>query len=866
MTPISVHIENPSPEQRNSEPIAFGVPFQRGMLKDTSDMCLVNELGQRLPVQAESRARWPDGSIQWAFVETQVDIGAGETAELQLSVSCGGNPRHRQALQLTDAGDSVTIHSGPLRFKCSKRELSLPVFVSNSDTPSASGGAVVLRDTFGKSWRARIDNTEIVAPKTGICAAVNSRGRFADDANDLGVRFTSRLRFFAGLSRVEWTFMVHNPAAAKHKGGFWDLGDPGSLFFEDLSVDIALPTIDELSYRTTSSEPWCKASGPNLSIYQESSAGENWNGPNHKNRDGAVPLKQNGYTIMDGPATDLRASRATPVVHALGGSARVTVFVDQFWQNFPKAIDVTRNTLTIRLFPGCFPDAFELQGGERKTHTVWLDFADDRESLNGCMEPLRVAVARTAYQDNPLLPFFMDSPDSSISRSLITEGLEGPGNFFAKREIVDEYGWRNFGDVFADHETLEHGNDWNLVSHYNNQYDLIYGFGRQFIRSGDHRWLELMNDLARHVADIDVYHTLDDRPEYNNGLFWHTDHYLDAATCSHRSYSRRHMTSHHVAQSGGGPGTEHGYTTGLLLHYFLTGSETSRSAARELADWMGRAQEGSGGLLEEVQRIRTKQFPKFKRLIRGIDVPTFRYPLTRGTANYVNMLVDQSIINADKEQLRHAARVIRETAHPHDDIAQRNLLDVERAWSYTVFLQSVCRFLYLKELWAEHDADFAYARDCLLHYAAWMMDHETPYLDRPEMLDYPNHTWVAQDVRKAQIFFAASRHTAEQNDELRAAGLSYLDYVIASLNATETRAFARILAILMQNDFDPAWFDPTRTARTTDLEDTRKNHGEHPPQYTATSLCMETARRLGASLLRLSLRGEYAWLRHRLEL
>ena len=48
----------------------------------------------------------------------------------------------------------------------------------------------------------------------------------------------------------------------------------------------------------------------------------------------------------------------------------------------------------------------------------------------------------------------------------------------------------------------------------------------QFLRTGDARWWRLMDDLARHVRDIDIYHTREDKAAYNGGLFWHTNHYM----------------------------------------------------------------------------------------------------------------------------------------------------------------------------------------------------------------------------------------------------------------------------------------------------------------------------------------------------
>jgi hypothetical protein len=81
-----------------------------------------------------------------------------------------------------------------------------------------------------------------------------------------------------------------------------------------------------------------------------------------------------------------------------------------------------------------------------------------------------------------------------------------------------------------------------------------------------------MADLAAHVVDIDIYHTTRDKAAYNHGLFWHTYHYGDAGTATHRTYPR----SDRGRTGGGGPSADHNYPTGLMLYYFLTGDEACR--------------------------------------------------------------------------------------------------------------------------------------------------------------------------------------------------------------------------------------------------------------------------------------------------
>ncbi len=59
---------------------------------------------------------------------------------------------------------------------------------------------------------------------------------------------------------------------------------------------------------------------------------------------------------------------------------------------------------------------------------------------------------------------------------LVNAAIEGPDTFELKRERVDEYGWRHFGDLYADHEAVRDPGPQPLVSHYNNQYDALAGF------------------------------------------------------------------------------------------------------------------------------------------------------------------------------------------------------------------------------------------------------------------------------------------------------------------------------------------------------------------------------------------------------
>ena len=80
--------------------------------------------------------------------------------------------------------------------------------------------------------------------------------------------------------------------------------------------------------------------------------------------------------------------------------------------------------------------------------------------------------------------------------------------------------------------------------------------------------------------------------------------------------------------------------------------------------------------------------------------------------------------------------------------------------------------------------------------------HEHPYLDKPELLEFPTETWAAQDMRKSEVFLHAARHGEAGHrqrflDKARMFSGASLDW----LARFPTRSFARPLVLLLSNGF-----------------------------------------------------------------
>lgn len=604
---------------------------------------------------------------------------------------------------------------------------------------------------------------------------------------------SARVELFAGSTTARVRISLQNRHRAHHAGGLWLLGDEGSIRVRSVVWRLAMQgSVQRVRCAPERGLPLDDVAAP-FELYQESSGGDHWNGPIHRNAEGRVPVGFRGYRLRSG-SSERTANRAAPIVAVGTTLGEIVVAVPRFWESFPKAIAVDDRTIEIGLFPRQWPDIHELQGGERKTDEVVVAFAGDTVSdppLAWCHDPLFAYPSPAWCCASGAVPFLIPEADDPSPRyvSLVSAALDRQDGFAAKNERADEYGWRNHGDLHADHESALQP-DRPLVSHYNNQYDAICGFGLHFLRTGDHRWWRLMADLARHVRDIDIYNTREDKAAYNGGLFWHTAHYTDAGTATHRTYPR--------GTHGGGPSSEHNYNVGLMLHYFMTGERASREAAIGLGRWVIDMDDGRQTVFRWLAGGATG-------LASATGSMDYHGP-GRGPANSVLACLVAARLTDAPEYIAKAEELIRRCIHPADDIAARQLHDVERRWYYTVFLQVLGWYLHDKGERRQIDGMYAHARESLLLYARWMTAHERPYLDRPDVLEFPNATWAAQDMRKADVFLWAAQHaTGDERARFLERARFFFEYSVNALSADCTRTFTRIVVLLLSNGVRFGW-------------------------------------------------------------
>jgi hypothetical protein len=794
---VDLLIAAPQPALRRLEPVTCGIPWPRGLLKDTTQLRLVDPTGAPVQLQTRVLDRWSDHTVRWVLLDWQATVEG--SARYRLGLGDAATPLPNQsAVTVNRQSNGFVVETGRARFVLSEHAFPFAeIVLGKQHAIDADRTGLFVEDDAKTVYRPRV--TKLSVEEAGqLRTAVRFEGGLVDGGNRQLLDFVAYLHFFAASVTVRVDLTLRNSRKAEHPGGLWDLGSGGSVFLRDAAFAMALPAGDPATcgYSPEPGTPWTTAAGP-VEIYQDSSGGDNWQSSNHLNRHHQVPNTFRGYWVRAGGA-ETRGLRATPVMALERGGRQLGIAMQAFWQNFPKALEASADGLTLRLFPRQYADAHEIQGGEQKTHTFCVAFDRDTVTdlpLAWCQEPLLAHATPEWYCASGAVPYLTPRAEDRNAEylRLVDAAIEGDDTFDRKREAIDEYGWRHFGDIYGDHEAVFHKGPTPLVSHYNNQYDAIAGFAYHFLRSGDPRWWHHFHELAGHVTDIDIYHTGDDKSAYNHGLFWHTYHYIDADTGTHRSYPRA------AKLCGGGPANEQNYTTGLMLHFFLTGNPLSHESAVGLARWVIDMDDGTKTVFRWLDSGDTGR--------ASMSATPWYHGPGRGAANSIAALLDGHRLTGDRAYLAKAEQLIRRCVHPADNVAGRNLLDAENRWFYTMFLQSLGRYLDYKAERGELDKIYAYARASLLHYVRWMVPNEYPYLEKPEILEYPTETWAAQDMRKSEIFKTASKYVsgAERAQFLERSEF-FFRYSTSTLAGMKTRTLCRPVVLLLQFGFMHACF------------------------------------------------------------
>ncbi|MFC3121990.1 hypothetical protein [Agaribacter flavus] len=795
-----------------NEPLCISVPFSCGEIYSLDRFELIDNFGRIISAYTTPLSFWKDKSIRWLLVKANFNIDNADATDIFLRKKTTAQKQIKNNWVIENEDSlCVCLPSGELNIETSQL-FKLEYQPANLTAELVSTFHAALQ--IGKV--STTYELEFSSNETPYSCQIIQSANVSDESKIIG-KISLSYDILWEQQILNLRLKLQNTQAQVAQGGKWDLGNENSLFLASMALEIDFPADYKASCYLRDGNCYSDQIIPiddsEFTLTQHSSGGKNWQSAVHKTCENEVELHYKGAKLRLNESESF-LERAQPTIQLVNEKHGISLKPKYFWQKFPNTISLKNGRLTVEHCNTETKSPLELQPGESKSHDYRFCFADSKIDLAQNSQAVSSASEFSippARLDKALsIPWFSSCLTNDVLQKTVDLGLHGDSSFFSKREIVDEYGWRNFGDLYADHEADNYQGDDVFVSHYNNQYDPLLGFLKQWLISGNPKWRELADDLYDHTINIDIYRTDNDKPEYNNGLFWHTDHYVQAETASHRTYSQHQASNVYMDHAGGGgPGSHHCYSSGLCLYYFLTGDEYAYETVIKMAQWMRYIYEGDGTILGKFLQLKNANqltIPFTSKLLLGFGTGivrnpvTNKYPLDRGTGNYVNTLLDAYELTQDTGYLADAEKVILNTIDKNDDIAKRNFSDIENTWFYTVFLQSVAKYIHIIATFKLERMACQSAFAALMHYIDYIYLYEKPALDSAEILEYPNDTWTAQDIRKVQLLCIGSLLTEGEKKEkyiLKAQALN--QWICNKLEKSHEQSYTRILALTMQN-------------------------------------------------------------------
>lgn len=564
---VAVNLLEEADTGRSSSWLSFGFPLPQGGLYDPAQVRLLDG-GAEVPAQIQATAFWPDGSLKWVLIDTQVALRAKEERNLQ--VEFGTQVRRAEVaspLKVAETADRLTVVTGPLQVAIDKQRFNLLSAVwsdanrdgvfSDAEKVNATGPeGLVLRDENGKVYTmagAPPDSfkVELQGPQRVV---VRVAGSYAAADGSKYLSYLARLTFRAGSSRVE--------VAITH------LDDYLKTEFTDLtSLQFAMTPTGNLR---------------DAAVYLEEGGLKPVQGL-------PVALKQwdESRSEVQAQAATMPGGRGAGVVSWRAGGSQGLAVMQDFWQRWPKGIEVRDGQVVFDLLPQqpsadygkdlpyylMFPfvdGRYRMKWGMAFTERLSFDFGgrmSPEELWAEVQKPVIAVLPADWYAETKGLGP-LAAPRGKQFATWDKFVADSFVSFLQNQERTREYGFFNYGDWFG-----ERGRNWG-----NNEYDLAHGLYLQFARTGNRDLCRWAQKSAQHRADVDTVNYYPD-PYYVGATHQHSIGHSGTwtQTVEHATWS--HAYDMHTSAEGG-----HVWADGIMDDWYLQGEPRAVESALALGE------------------------------------------------------------------------------------------------------------------------------------------------------------------------------------------------------------------------------------------------------------------------------------------
>jgi len=550
---VPLSIEEPAGQSWSKHVVSTGVPFPLGHLAHADSVRVVDAAGKPVPCQTRVLNEWPDGSVRWLLVEFPVSLAA--KAKAQFALEYGNSvapPKPASPMRVEETDETVTVTTGPMRLLLGKTSPKLLDKVwldadangrfDDAELLIAQGirhqVAVREMDSANVITSPNATKTVVVEDRGPLRCSIRVSGQHTNDDGTPLLAYDARIHACANSSRLKtfFTFTNVSPKVCPQTSSYSERNEYSHLFVHEVSLGGDLVGSNAAVVGGDKGD----VVGKQVGLYQ---------------------VREDAFDVtVDGGAPETRAERAPGWADLSGARGGLTIAARNFWQLFPKSLEVGGGRWRVGLWPAQAREPFRATQGMAKRHELLLEFHPGAYAGNGptlhaqAQRPLMAIAPTKWYCDSRGFGCIVAAADSPFPRW--EEGEKRNAETVHLQNAIP--GMRDYGDWYMG--PGKGGRAWGDL-----EYDLAHAYFMAFVRGGDRRFFDAAERAVRHFMDIDTVHfsTLPGR---------------SGVICCH--------SPEHTGFFGGGG---HGWLHSFFEYYCLTGDRRALEVGRGMADFTARA-------------------------------------------------------------------------------------------------------------------------------------------------------------------------------------------------------------------------------------------------------------------------------------
>jgi len=548
-------------------PVTGGVPLAEGAAPDGVHFALFDGNGKPVPCQSSILARWNNGSVRWVLLDFQAEPPANGTAYFKLTWSkTAGTVDPESPVKITGR-EKQSIETGGIVLSPVKNAL---LRISGRIDLKFS-----LTDGEGQNCNGIVESIE-VQTEGKMRSTLLLKGAFRGPGGRRVFGFQMRASVFAGLSKV---YLEPQILIDSQEGLMQNIRD----------LKLEMISLGKIRSAAVGGGPgWSGKPSSPLRLFQ---------------------VDDENYRFEGAEA---KGSKAPGWGQIEDDKGTIAIALRDFWQQWPKSIEVDPEKIQIGLFPkfekGAYDhmkpwykyqylfegNCYRLRTGQAPRWQIWLDFSGDGEAL-----------AKSA--NSPLVP--SADPSAAIASGvwgyIAPAGSKGMAEYDDWAENLFDNGYCNSIKVQRDYGQMNWG-DWfgeRRCNWGNHEYDTAKQILIQFARTGDPMYFYMGDTAARHTSEVDVIQFVNDDLKQHiisysgkNSAYPIRPGMVHQHCVGHVSgfYSVERIRELYVSlRIGSGPkpylclspyNLGHIWTQGMVYNYFLTGDPWMKETVEKIGD------------------------------------------------------------------------------------------------------------------------------------------------------------------------------------------------------------------------------------------------------------------------------------------